>query len=198
LGELDAREREQTVLFYKRGTRVELVDMEADVFVQQLLDRLDRSGGYLGAQKQIRRAQVFISYERSDDDVAKRLYDSLPKDRFDTWLDTSFLQGGEDWNSELEDKIRSSDYFLILNSTNLAKKTFGYVNKEVSLALELQKYRQQGTKFIIPILVEEMTTEEGRRDLQPFQQLPLRSSSHAEDVAALAKTMFRDFQLRTR
>jgi hypothetical protein len=197
LGCLDAREREQTVLFYKRGTRVELVDMEADVFIDELLDRLDRLGGYL-AQKQIRRAQVFISYERSDEGVAKRLYESLPRDRFDIWLDSNFLQGGDDWNAELEEKIHSSDYFVILNSTNLAKKMVGYVNKEVLLALDLQKYRQQGTKFIIPVRVEGIAAEEGRRELQAFQQLPLRSSSYSEDVSLLAKTMFRDFQLRTR
>jgi hypothetical protein len=198
LGELDAREREQTVLFYQRGTRVELVDMEADTFIQQLLDRLDRSGGYLGARRRIRRAQVFISYERSDENAAKRLYESLSKEQFDTWLDASFLQGGEDWNLELEEKIQSSDYFLILNSINLANKAIGYVNKEISLALDLQKYRQYGTKFIIPIQVEGTTIEEGRRDLQAFQQLPLRSSSYTEDVTELARTMFRDFQRRTR
>src|SRR5262245_31122528 len=90
------------------ATRVELVDMEANTFVEQLLDRLHRAGGYLGKQMRTRRLQVFISYERSDENAAKRLYETLPKDQFETWLDTSFLQGGEDWNSELEEKIRSS------------------------------------------------------------------------------------------
>jgi len=85
-----------------------------------------------------------------------------------------------------------------LNSNSLAKKMVGYVNREVSLAFELQKYRQPGTKFIIPLQVEGITAEAGRRDLQAFQQLPLRSLSYAEDVAVLAKTMFRDFQHRTR
>jgi len=198
LAGLEARERDQTVLFYKRGARVEVVDMEADGFVQELLDRFDRSGGYLGAQTGIRRAQVFISYERSDEDVAKRLCGSLPKERFDSWLDSNFLQGGEDWNMELEEKLRSSDYFLILNSENLAKKTVGYVNKEVSIALDLQKYRQRGMKFIIPIQVEGITAGAGRRELQEFQQLPLRSSCYDDDVATLVKTIFRDFQLRIR
>jgi hypothetical protein len=198
LGELDAREKEQTVLFYKRGTRVELVDMEADTFIEQLLDRLHRAGGYLGKQMRTRRLQVFISYERSDENAAKRLYETLPKDQFETWLDTSFLQGGEDWNSELEEKIRSSDYFLILNTRNFATKVVGYVNKEVTLALDLQKYHQPGTKFIIPTQVEGTTTEDGRHDLQTFQQLPLRSSSYAEDLSQLVKTMSRDFQRRSR
>ena len=199
LGELDAREKEQTVLFYKRGTRVEVVDMDAATFTQQLLDRFERAGGYLGlAQRRIRRAQVFISYERSDEAVAKRLYEGLPKDQFEPWLDTSFLQGGEDWNQELEDKIRSSDYFLVLNSKNLSEKRVGYVNKELSLALDMQKYRQHGTKFIIPLQVEGIAAEEGQRDLQAFQQLPLRSASYPDDMGLIVKTMFRDFQVRMR
>jgi hypothetical protein len=198
LASLDARERDQTVLFYKRGARVEVVDTEADNFVQELLNRFGQSGGYLGAQTGIRRAQVFISYERSDEDVAKRLCDSLPKGQFDSWLDSNFLQGGEDWNMELEEKLRSSDYFLILNSENLLKKMVGYVNKEVLIALDLQKHRQRGMKFIIPIQVEGMTAEAGRRELREFQQLPLRSSCYDDDVATLIKTIFRDFQLRMR
>jgi hypothetical protein len=198
LGGLDVRERDQTVLFYRRGTRVELVDMEADIFVQELLDRLDRAGGYLGKQRRTRRAQVFISYERSDETAAKRLYETLPKEQFEIWLDTGFLQGGVDWNSELEEKIRSCDYFLILNTANLATKAVGYVNKEVSLAMDLQKYHQPGAKFIIPIQVEGATTEEGRPDLRAFQQIPLRSESYTDDVNELAKTMYRDFQRRIR
>jgi hypothetical protein len=198
LGDLDARERDQTILFYRRGTRVELVDMEAGTFVQGLIDRLDGAGGYLGKQRRLRRPQVFISYERSDETAAKRLYETLPKEQFEVWLDAGFLEGGDDWNSELEETIRSSDYFLILNTSNLATKAVGYVNKEVSLAIDLQKYHQPGAKFIIPIQVEGATTEEGRHDLRAFQQMPLRSVSYAEDVNELAKAMSRDFQRRTR
>jgi hypothetical protein len=201
LGELDAREKEQTVLFYKRGTRVEVVDVEALDFVQDLLDRFDLAGGYLGqVDDSIRRAQVFISYERSDEDVAKRLYGALPRERFDTWLDSQFLQGGEEWNLDLEQKIQSSDYFLVLNSINLVKKRIGYVNKEVKLALDLQKYRQHGTKFIIPLQVGGTSAEDGLAELQTFHQLPLRPEpdSFAEDIALIVKTMSRDLQLRMR
>jgi hypothetical protein len=199
LGELEAREREQIVLFYRRGTRVEVVDMEALTFVQQLLERFNKAGGYLGSvQRRFRRIQVFISYERSDEDIAKGLYEALPKDRIDAWHDTSFLQGGEDWNQELEDKIRSCDYFLVLNSKNLVDKKVGYVNKELAIALDMQKYRQRGTEFVIPLRVDGIAAEEGQRDLKQFQQLPLRPTSFADDVALIAKNIVRDFQIRMR
>jgi hypothetical protein len=199
LGELDPQEREQTVLFYRRGTRVEVVDMEAMAFVQKLLMRFERSGGYLGPTKRrIRRAQIFISYERSDEKVAKRLSEVLPKEQFESWLDTDFLKGGEDWNAQLEDKLRNSDYFLVLNSENLVNKKVGYVNKEIEMALDLQKYRQRGTKFIIPLRVGGIAVEDGRQDLLSFQQMPLRPESFDDDVAQIVKTISRAFQLRER
>jgi hypothetical protein len=61
--ELDTKERQQTVLFYKRGTpRIEVLDMDGLEFAQELSKRLSNEGGYLGTSPQrIKRAQVFIS-----------------------------------------------------------------------------------------------------------------------------------------
>jgi hypothetical protein len=82
LGELEPEERKQTILFYSRGTRVEIVDMDALAFAKELSDRLSRAGGILGAAAPQRKPiQVFISYERSDGAVAKRLFEAMPKDR---------------------------------------------------------------------------------------------------------------------
>lgn len=199
LGGLDATEKEQTVLFYKRGTRIEVVDMDGKEFVAELLKRLDDAGGYLGpTQRTVRRAQVFVSYERSDSEMANRLYETLPKEKFDVWLDTTMLQGGEDWNAELEEKLRTSDYFLVLNSENLREKHVGYVNKEIQVALDRQTYMAPGYKFIIPLLLNNVTAETGRSDLSRFQQLPLRRESFGSDVNEIERTMFRDFQLRLR
>ena len=60
---------------------------------------------------------VHVSHERSDAHAAKRLYDALPRERFDCWLDTALLEPGDQWNSEIENKIVSSDYFLVLHSS---------------------------------------------------------------------------------
>jgi hypothetical protein len=110
-------------------------------------------------------------------------------------LDTDFLRAGEEWNQELEDKIRDSDYFLVLNSSSLAAKKVGYVNKELSIALDMQKYRQRGTGFVIPLQVEGISAEDGQPDLKRFQQIPFRLHSFADDVSLIAKTIFRDHQL---
>lgn len=200
LSGLDAREREQTVLFYKRGRpRIEVVDMDIREFLTELRERLGRAGGFLGTSARIsKRAQVFISYERSDEEVARRLFEALPRDQFDPWLDTQLLEGGEEWNARLEEKIQTCDYFVVLHSERLARKQVGYVNKEIRLALDQQTYRQRGLTFIIPLLVGGMSPERGLRDFEAFQQLPLRPEHFGEDVNALTRSMSRDFQRRNR
>lgn len=199
LGGLDEREREQTVLFYKRGTRIEVVDVDLESFLGQLRERFERAGGFLGQKAGAgKRAQVFISYERSDGQLAEKLYHALPRESFEAWMDTQLLEAGEDWNQRIEDRIYSSDFFIVLNSANLAAKQVGYVNKEILLALDRQKYFQPGVKFVIPAAVEGAAPEGGRSDLKEFQQVRLRLERFDEDVGELVRTMTRDFQLRSR
>jgi len=195
----DAQEKEQTVLFYRRGTKIELVHAEAEAFVKELQARFEKAGGYTGATtRHVRRAQVFISYERSDEALARRIWDELPKDQFECWLDTALLQVGEDWNQEIEDKIRSSDYFVVLSSQNLVGKAVGYVNKEIALALDQQRYRSAGVKFVIPLVIGGLDPAKGRRELQAIQQFSLRPESFSEDLHEVARTLWRDYQLRNR
>ena len=199
LAELEAEERNRTVLFYSRGTRLEVLDTDALAFAKELSDRVIKAGGVRGAATpQSKPIQIFISYERADSEIAKSLHEALPRNRFEPWLDVDFLRGGEDWNQQLEDKIHESDYFLVLNSKNLAAKTQGYVNKELSIALDRQKYFREGVGFILPLLVEGMTPEDGQASLKRFQQIPISIGSLSDDIASISKTIFRDYQLRSR
>jgi hypothetical protein len=176
-----------------------VVDLDALEFIKELRARLDRSGGYTGPREsRARRAQIFISYERSDQTVAERLRAGLPSDQFEVWLDRAFLQGGDEWNAALEEKLQVSDYFVILNSANLASKIVGYVNKELTIALDRQKYMQPGLRFIIPLQIGGITAEAGRQDLARFQQVPLRQEFFEDDIGVLVRTISRDFKQRMR
>ena len=199
LGEMDPREREQTVLFYRRGTRVEVVEIDALTFVREINERLQKSGGFLGqTQRRIRRAQIFISYERSDGAVAERVHRALSGDLFEPTLDSHFLSGGDDWNQALEDRIRGCDYFVVLNSESLAAKRIGYVNKEIDLALDQDRYAQKGVRFVMPLGIGGTSPENGLPELRRFQQHAVRAGSEAEDLAAFATLLSRDFQVRMR
>ena len=77
LSEVD---REQTILFYQRGTRIELEDTETGAFLTELKERLDAAGGF--AEQSVPtgpRPRVFISYASEDRDLAGRMFDALQK-----------------------------------------------------------------------------------------------------------------------
>ena len=198
-GEMDPREREQTVLFYRRGTRVEVVDPDALGFIGELSERLQKSGGFLGpSQRRVRRAQVFVSYERADGAQAEQVWRALSTDRLEPTLDTQLLTAGTDWNQTLEDRIRGCDYFVVLNSDSLAAKRIGYVNKEIDLALDQERYVQKGVRFVVPVCIGGLAPENGVPELRRFQQHAVRPGSEADDLAALATLLSRDFQVRLR
>ncbi|MBL8349261.1 MAG: SIR2 family protein [Burkholderiaceae bacterium] len=199
LGEMDPREREQTVLFYRRGTRVEVVENDALSFLGELNERLTRSGGYLGPSKRrTRRAQVFISHERSDMLVAERVYQALSSDLIEATLDSHLLQSGDDWNQRLEDGVRNCDFFVVLNSENLVARRVGYVNKEIDLALDQARYMQAGIRFIKPICIGGLSPESGLPALRRFDQHVVRPESEIEDLKVFVSQLSRDFQLRMR
>jgi hypothetical protein len=152
-----------------------------------------------------RRLQLFISYERSDEEWARSLRDALEKYNDDSspysfcpMLDRKFLLAGDDWDPSIEQTVLKSDYFLVLNSNNLASKAIGYVNKEIKLALHRQEYMASGIKFIIPLGIDNIKPEVGPPELLPFNQVPLRRESFEDDVAQIALAIRRDQQVRGR
>ena len=86
LSEVD---REQTILFYQRGTPIELEDADTGAFLTELKERLDAEGGV--AEQSAPTGpwpRVFISYAREDGDLASMTFDALQKANFEPWLDT--------------------------------------------------------------------------------------------------------------
>jgi len=62
-------DREEMILFYQRGTRVELEEKEATAFLAELCQRLEADGGFAGqVAPSGPRPHVFISYAREDAD----------------------------------------------------------------------------------------------------------------------------------
>jgi hypothetical protein len=194
----DEQEREQTILFYRRGTRLEVVEANVRDFLDECHKRLAQAGGLDRPISRLgKRPQVFISYERSDGELARGVFDALPRSEFDVFLDSELL-AGEDWNTEIEDKIKTCDYFVVLNSPQLVAKKVGYVNKEIALAIEQQLYRQRGALFILPLIVSPLEPQAGLPDFRHLHQIPLTAGNVAADTRALASAMLRDFQRRGR
>ena len=192
---LSDTDRQQTVLFYQRGTRVEFYDEDLEAFAEELLTRVKAEGGVVESRTASGpRPKVFVSYASEDEVLASRLFSALQRSQFDPWLDRDALQPGEDWNSSIEDHLSEAHYVLVLETPALAEKYDSYVNKEISLARD-RALKVRGS-FLIPLRGEGM----GERvpGLTQYQDLPLRSSYFEDDFNALSSHIRRDFQRRLR
>ena len=194
---LSEADREQTILFYQRGTPIELEDAETGAFLTKLNERLAAEGGVVDQRTRIGpRPHVFISYAREDGDLARDTCYALEQNNFEPWLDTERLSGGELWNERICDEIDGADFVLVIYSPALCAKTDSYVNKEIALARE-RKLRVRGS-FLIPLLTAEIADEDRIAELREFQDFLLRPTHFDEDVKTLISHMRREYQRRVK
>lgn len=190
-------DREEMVLFYQRGTRVEVEDTEIGEFLSEVSRRLEAEGGYAGQAAPLgARPRVFISYAREDADLACRLFAALQKEYFDPWLDSESLVGGEDWDKHIRQDLEKSDFTVVLYSKAFCRKTDSYVNREVALAAN-RALNLRGT-FLIPLRTCELSPEDRVQELAQYNEMELRLEAFDEDVAKLISTMRREYQRRNR
>lgn len=147
---------------------------------------------------------VFICHVDEDKDKAKFFETKLQKAGLDTWLDKSKLKSGEKWENTIQKAIKKEvDYFLVLQSSTLAKKTESYAFGEISLALERQAKFRTGFPFILPVKIDECQLLEELDGLQT-EELILKPSGNPETIQFTAPNKFmaftrrikRDFQRR--
>jgi hypothetical protein len=190
-------DRDEMILFYQRGTRVELEDDDIGAFLTKLSQRLEAEGGFVGQAMPLGpRPRVFISYAREDAELASRVFDSLQKAYFEPWLDQESLQGGEDWNKRIEGDLDATDFVLVLYTPAFCRKTDSYVNKEVALACE-RALRVRGS-FLIPVRTVDLAEADRVDALRKFDEMELREAEFDEDIAKIISTMKREYQRRNR
>jgi len=190
-------DRDEMILFYQRGTRVELEDADVGAFLTKLSDRLEADGGFVGQAMPLGpRPRVFISYAREDAALASKVFDALQKEYFEPWLDQESLQGGDDWNKRIENDLDASDFVLVLYTPAFCRKTDSYVNKEVALACE-RALRVRGS-FLIPVRTEVLPEEDRVDALRKFDEMELRETAFDEDFSKIISTLKREYQRRNR
>jgi len=194
---LTESDRERTILFYQRGTRIEVEDADVSEFLSELAQRLAAEGGVVAEPPPLGpRPRVFISYAREDGALASRLFEGLDRSRFEPWLDQDALIGGENWDQRIRDELAAADYTLVLYTPALCRKTDSYVNREIALA----RNRALGVRgsFLIPLRTADIDAEERVAELSEYQEMPLRSAFFHQDLSKVVSTMLRDFQRRNR
>ena len=91
----------------------------------------------------------------------------MQQNGIDVWMDARRLEGGDAWDEVAIGQVKEADYFIVLNSRQLAAKNeFSYVYKEVAVALDKQKHARQGTRFIIPVKLDDVRRIPGLDGIQ--------------------------------
>jgi DNA/RNA endonuclease G (NUC1) len=79
---------------------------------------------------------VFISYARTDEHIARNVADLLRSEGFEVWFDSS-IYAGADWNAMLMDTLSSAKAILVLWSLRSVKRP--WVLKEAKIAMDTRR-----------------------------------------------------------
>jgi TIR domain/SIR2-like domain len=194
---LTESERKQTVLFYQRGTQIEVLDTTLDSFVHELTTRLAAAGGFSTvADLPLHGIRIFISYASEDEELAARLFASLKNAGGEPWFDKDALTGGDRWEDIIKDQLRDTHFVLVVHSHALVNKVDSYVNKEISFARD--RADEVRGRFLIPLVTDNKAFEEGVKELQEYQQIRLSASDYDATLRDIISLMRREYQLRQR
>ena len=95
-----------------------------------------------------------MSHAKEDAPFVRILVERLLQDGVISWFDEKDLIPGDDWKRRIDDAIEKSDFVLIFLSSISVAKT-GNFQRELKYALEQQQMRPEGTRFILPIIIDE-------------------------------------------
>ncbi len=98
--------------------------------------------------------RVFLCHASQDKPTVWKLHRYLKQHGIKPWLDQEDLLPGEDWEVEIPKALFASDVILVCLSKNSVNKE-GFVQKEITFALDKAMEKPEGTIFIIPVKLED-------------------------------------------
>jgi hypothetical protein len=111
------------------------------------------------------KAQIFLSYDREDEEEVEKLYQKLSDAGFKPWMDKKDLLPGERWKSCIQKAIRRSDFFLACLSVHSVSKR-GYLQKEIKDALNIWQEKLEDDIYLIPARLKDCEVPERLCDFQ--------------------------------
>lgn len=159
-----------------------------EVFVSQIKKRLEKKlKDYEDTKfdKVENDADVFISYSRSDEDIAKALYEKLTLQGKRVWYDRNNITYGGKFMSEIKKGIQTAKYFIPIISSNIEKeKNDPHVYRQewetaMTVAVSL------GRTYIIPVTEKKIDFRRSSIPdaLQQHNVIEYSSVDDIEDVA---------------
>jgi hypothetical protein len=130
---------------------------------------------------------LFISYQRSDQEFVSPLVDELNKHGLKVFYDAVSLMPGMDWQLEIHSAMRNSNSILIC----IGKKTkdVGFVNKEIKIALNYAQEKPEGRIFLIPVLLPGAEVKDIPEALMRYNWLDLRDGISGDKLTSLIRSI---------
>ena len=119
---------------------------------------------------------VFLCHSHQDKPIVRQLYRQLIHEGVEPWLDDVNLFGGQKWEAEILQALRTVDVVIVCLSHNSVSQT-GYIQQEIKYVLDLADKQEQDSIFIIPVRLEECPVPER---LQPLHWVNLFESNGFE------------------
>ncbi len=101
------------------------------------------------------RAGIFLSYAREDADAVQRMAEALRQADVEVWFDQDELRGGDAWDQQIRNQIRTCALFLPIISAATQERMEGYFRREWKLGVERTHDLADGVPFILPIAIDD-------------------------------------------
>jgi TolB-like protein/Tfp pilus assembly protein PilF len=98
-----------------------------------------------------------LSYASEDAEAARRLCDGLRTAGFEVWIDQTEFRGGEAWDRQIRQRIRSCRLFVPVISANTQARLEGYFRLEWRIAAERMLLMADVKPFLLPVAIDGMS-----------------------------------------
>ena len=117
---------------------------------------------------------VFISYARKDEEIARNVAETLQSEGFDVWFDSSIYAGAQ-WESMLMSTLSSAKAIVVLWSERSVKRP--WVLKEAKMAMN--------TRRLVPIKIDDCELPERFASLQTAMMPGWTGTGHHPELERL-------------
>lgn len=122
--------------------------------------------------------KIFISHASEDKDDAEFIYNFLKSNHYEPWLDFKALKVGMQWDYEIEQALRESDFIIILLS-KIATNKRGYIQREIKRMDRYAEEKLSDDIYILPILIDDC---EIPRSLSKYQYMKTSQTDFADNL----------------
>ena len=137
---------DQTAIAVSNTLHIEKTDNKPD---ENLSEKISQP-----KETPVDKPKVFISYCKEDFEKIKEIYSIIQANNCIPWIDKFDLIPGQDWEMEIHNSIKTSNFFLACLSENSVSK-HGYFQKELKKAYEILEEYPDGAIYLIPIRLDE-------------------------------------------